>query len=352
VKRTRSPRSDAVVPALMQLGLAVLLAIGAVLLIGTDRSARVLVATAALAGGAGALLGSASGASVARSTVRRTAAYSSLMFAALGLTAGAGGYLLAASLIVGDVGSRLSSSGAAGFGLLVGALAGRVFLLVSRQPANAVTAIAGEPGGFSSAFAYLDEQVQERLFGPALIDYDGKVFAAWYPAGEPEVDPEPGGPTPSHAGQRLTLGHVRLVFVSGDEQDANPRRLLASEDRSTDASLPTAHALVRVHGGASAELVPFTLAVRGYPGDAFPTRVDLAVPATGVSELVEFTLVRSAQVRSPVNATSDMAVAPLDTSVALPGCILIDISQAGTTIQLVEVRLDVPPSVAPAGASN
>lgn len=338
MRRSRRTRFDAVAQALVHVGLAVLLAVGAVLLLGSDRSTRVLVATAALAGGAGALLSTASSASSSWSSASRTAAYSSLMFAALGVTTGGGGFLLAAALLVGDLDTRLSSTGAAGFGLLVGALAGQMFLLVVRQTTNAGTSHAGKPTGLSSAFAYLDEAVQDRIFGPRLIDYDGEIFAAWKPQAEsgfrPTAEPVPG----TQPRETLVLGRMRLIFVSVETKDVDPRTRLEGSPGSKASDLVTTHAMVRVRAGTSADSVPFTLAIRGYGGEAYPARVDVSVPANGVSEVIEFTLVRPA----PFSTTDAGQMAAPSTSI--PPAILIDIAQAGTTIQILEVMLDQPSS--------
>jgi hypothetical protein len=106
------------------------------------------------------------------------------------------------------------------------------------------------------------------------------------------------------------VGRLSIAFVPDDL-----RRALSNEVDSV--------ARIVVSGGEDRDVVEFVVSVVTQSIEAYPRRVTVAAPAHKSSEPVEISLLRSAD----------------DQSRSLPGSVLLDISQAGRTVQIVEIGL-------------
>lgn len=135
--------------------------------------------------------------------------------------------LLVGSVVTGRVSDLISPSGTAAFGLLVGLAAGRAARFVA-VTVDSVSGKAGTLGTLGAAVGYIDSSIQERLFGPTLINFNGVIMAEWYPAGTLTAG------APGSSRLPVTLGHVR-VQISGGVTEAL-RIIDSSSERSAGPS--------------------------------------------------------------------------------------------------------------------
>jgi hypothetical protein len=329
----RSPNATAAIgyQGLIQLVLALASATVTVFLIRENLPFRTLIIVAALAGVTGAMLTPyAPGFRFQRNRIDFAFVLYNLL---IGLGAGGGGFLIASSLLVGRVVSGAASNfispiGTAAFGLIVGIAAGRAARFVTATLENASGKV-GTLGTLGAAAGYIDSNIQERLFGPKLVNFDGLILAEWHPTTRPVIHPD----HPQDTNRPITLGHVRVQLMGSETEIPTsghiPINVPDAQPPPTD-QLVQVHARLRIDGGEPAKEAPFTITFRGYIGEVFPTRIDIMAPVRGSSEVSEFTFLR----------------APVDNPLHMPddypdefGSVLIDISQAGSTVQLLELPL-------------
>ena len=168
---------------LVQAAFAAATIAGAFALLDSRPTNQVLIGICALSGSSGSCLAplvvginrrervaSASG-SVA------SAAISPLLYLVLGGVTAGTSLVLVLALLVGDVHGQVSSTGSLAFGVLVGAAVGSVASLTSFVSAG----LQPQSRPLVGALSYLDNQLESRVLGRPLINYDGAVIAGWYP---------------------------------------------------------------------------------------------------------------------------------------------------------------------------
>jgi hypothetical protein len=179
------------------------------------------------------------------------------------------------------------------YGLILGALA--------------LQLLPGDKAERSSLFGAALQNIQEQLGPPVLVNYDGYLDISAKPAVE----------------QGLVLGRLQGKFAPRQEDKTAPEA--AGEKRSR----------ILIQGGAEQDTVPFVLSIVGNSAvSGYPRRMTVQAPADRSSEVFEFTLVREAE---ETEADGDRNAPDQGERVT----VLLDVSQGGRTIQLVELGLNI-----------
>jgi hypothetical protein len=262
---------------------------------------------------------------------------SPLLYAGLGFGAAAAAFLAIMALLLGS-GSLPPAVGTATFGALVGIATAR---LIGGWTAPRTVRVGAEGESTGSpiveTFGYLDRQLQDRLAGRLLVDYDGVLVAGWYPDRDRP---------PINADRRSvrTLGSIRIALVARQSKEAPPPNVLLhlpGGEKREPATLSQGR--IRVAGGESAREARFLLEVTTSGSDVFPRRLEIAAPTSKISEVVEFTVLRVPLVDSEVAAPRGYPrIGPKGPKPGSPTpdeseVFVIEISQNGTTVQLVEL---------------
>jgi hypothetical protein len=342
----KRPRLDGLVlyQGLLHLGAGTASAVGAFLLLTPDPTASIneRILLAGLAGSFGSTLaplfsGAFGWASRNGSLANSIGTLSPLLYAGLGFGSAAAAFLAIVALLLGS-GAVPPAVGTAAFGALVGVATARV---IGGWTGASIVPVGAERQGTGSpivdTFGYLDRQLQDRLVGRLLVDYDGLLVAGWYPASSRPLDP---------VDDRAlrTLGRIRLAFVprkSADRQ--SPDELLRLPGSDSSEAVTITRGRVRVAGGVAANEAQFLVEVTTSSSDVFPQRLEIIAPTSKPSEAVEFTVLRLPLVESegarPARhpRIGRVGSKPSPPTADQPELFVIEVSQNGTTVQLVEL---------------
>lgn len=253
-------------------------------------------------------------------------ALSPLIYASAGFALAVGAYVLTSALLVDAGATAVNQIGVVAFGGIAGWIAAQIIDgVLSRPRAAGLSRFREERPAVVAALSELDE----RLFGRPLQNYDGFVLAAWFAA-------EQG----SSLGGKF---RVRFAPRVGPEESADfaSKQWLATESPTAAAS-----ARVLVQGGVDVEEPLFSVSVIHRGLEAIPRRASVRAPVGRASETVEFNMlaVGSPRGRESPESAGDAAehedAGPLDAEERLDAA-LIEISQQGQTIQLLE--MDIAP---------
>jgi len=316
--------------ALFQLVFALVAGIAAIvatIVVSTSRfELPLLIAGVGFAGMSGTLL--VYSPIITASDRKSFSAISILISSLAGFGTGGVSFLISGYLLVGPSAFQagpstiraniISPGGATIFGLVVGLIAGRAIRFIT-VTINSASGRVGTVGTLGAAIGYLDTSIQNKLFGPTLINFDGSVTAEWLPT-KNSSDAE--------NTRSVTLGKVQLQIFGGTSKAP----AISDNASASSRSASVAHARLRVDGAESAREAKFSVTLRGYVGEVFPARLDIVAPTLGSSRIGEFVILRGAE--------GDVS------SLAETSSVLIDVSQSGTTIQLFELTLPVSPNTA------
>jgi hypothetical protein len=240
-----------------------------------------------------------------------TPVLSSAVYAAGGFGLAAATYLLARSLLFDSQAlSQVNRTGVFAFGGLVGLIAGRGLAGLAFLSSGLRGRLLGKDGR-PAVLAALGG-LEDRLFGRSDDNYDGFVLAAWYPSPQGDV---------------RSVGTIRVQLQPrlGPDQDFRQSRIVGLPGEKAPVEPATFEAgRVLVQGGRDVEVCAFAVSVSAADLDAYPSRVQLHAPIDQPSQAVEFRVVRRPE---GGDAASEISTA------------LIDVSQQGRTIQLLELRL-------------
>lgn len=280
--------------------LTLIVTIGAVIwMLGRPPTEKNLVIIGGLAGGSAATLAlivQKRGWSVLTGGIARhglIAAFSSVIAGFL-----AGGFsVLAALALVTMYVTRDAESGAAIlggiYGLMLGAYWSQIVLAQDDKETLLGTAIS---------------EISGRV-GPSLVNYNGRVYA------------------------RLT---------STEDEQLIRGRLVVWFSTKAAAEIRGANAPIIIEGGSNKPNAEFVVTILGTSATTpFPRRQLALAPTRGESERYEFTLVQDRTEDEGLTVTVDSATEPHSGSNRQPplGPMLIDVSQGGRTVQVLEVSL-------------
>lgn len=292
----------------LELAVAVIAGTGALLLIRLTLTEAGLIIMAGSAGVAGAELSPLlrSIPSVDQDSAKPW--YFPVLCAAAGFGITAGIYVLVRALLFsGGAVVDINKSGVLAFGAIVGAAVGRA---VAGLPVFAGYSATSPESLVAAALADL-----ERHFGAGESDnYDGYVRAFWIPQREP--------------GRLVGTIRVQLVSSALSEEDISLQR---PPNNFLERVAP-----VHVEGGRQSETAQFAVSVVASKFDVYPNRVQLEVRLDAPSELLEFSVLGSEINPMASEMPSQPYTDERDAVVAL-----IDISQRGRTVQLLELTTDV-----------
>lgn len=291
----------------LQLILASAAGVGVWELLAKEPTERRLILLAGLAGVVGGSLGP-----LLRPLARKDAtdragtslALSPLIYASAGFALAVGAYVAVRGLLVRSGPESLDEVGVVAFGGIIGWAAAQIVDGISaralQRSLRGDIRRAGEMPAVVTALGQLDEQ----LFGRPLQNYDGFLAATWH---APEPDSSLGG-------------KVRVRFVPR----VGPGEDLPDHSLNDESATVRAHARVLVQGGADVEEAVFSLSVMHRGLEAYPRRVLVHAPVGELSEQIEFTTMAA-----ETSADADEGV---------PDVALVEVSQEGQTIQLVELH--------------
>jgi hypothetical protein len=275
--------------------LIVLATISAVIyLLGRPASESDLVIIGGLAGGSAATLAliiQSRGWNVLTGGIARYGFIAAFSSALAGFLAGAFS-VLAAVALVGTSATKNNPAGAAIlggiYGLLLGAYWSQILLAADDKETLLGTAIS---------------EISGRTV-PSVVNYQGTVFATLEPADN----------------KQLVRGRLVVWFSAKPEPpDA------ASDTKAPDAQV--ASAPIIIEGGSRKARAEFAVTALGTSTTtAFPRRQLVVVPTDAESERYEFTLVQD----GTLDGTDPPTLPPL-------GPVLIDVSQSGRTVMVLEV---------------
>jgi hypothetical protein len=209
--------------------------------------------------------------------------------------------------------------GTAAFGGIVGYYAGRE---INRMRLGRTTDEAAQGPAVAAVLGELEDQ----LLGRPLANYDGYAVARWEAASN----------LPEAVGWLI----VHMVARKAREQEGFVDD--TSPENPWDSELParSKEARVLIQGGTDADLVPFAVSVISGTFDVQPQRRILAAPSEGTSEELRFTLLDPRMPEEgPRTDESRSENRNLERETT---AVLVDVSQAGRTIQLFEV--EIPPT--------
>ncbi|MGW4528806.1 hypothetical protein [Amycolatopsis sp. NPDC004378] len=274
---------------------------------------------------------------------------SPLLYFAIGIVIGATSLILVLALLIGDISEHasniVSKTGALTFGVLAGTL-GTVVVRSYRRDAAAAPPIIG-------ALSSLDNQLEKRVLGRRVVNYDGTVLAGWYPTVR-TAGAEQSSNSKETNDQYLIIAKIVVALVPRKVLDKNgrpfhhylpgpqlsDRRLRGRNTDAGDAASPrpaaSTSARVTVQGGDDAGAAPFTVTMFSSDLAIVPVRAEIRAPRDAAAEPIEFTVLRTSELDAVRSAKS--APEPTRKNSAL---ILIDLSQAGTTVQLMELDTSV-----------
>jgi hypothetical protein len=276
---------------------------GVIYLLDAEPSERNFVITGGLAGAAAstfALLVRSRGWEYLRGSIRGYGVFAGYVAFVAGFAAGSFSVLTAIGLLTTG-GAPRNMSAAAVFGGIFGlALGSSTSQLIPSTPG------LGEANG--SIFGSALQRLGEELAAPVFVNYDGYVWADFALADE----------------RGLIVGHLMGQFI--------PRTLLQDRGYRPDRR-PQARVLVQ--GGEERDAAQFIVSVVGGAQIAgYPRRINVTAPVDRESEVFEFTLVRE-EIEGARDEKGEATPEPKDLEGA---AVLVDISQGGRTIQLLEVR--------------
>jgi hypothetical protein len=291
----------------LELVVAVIAGAGALLLIRLTLTEAGLIVMAGSAGVAGAELSPLLRSIPSGDQDGARPWYFAMLCAVAGFGITAGIYVLVRALLFsGGAVLDINKSGVLAFGGIVGAIVGRV---VVGLPVFAGYSATSSESLVATALADLER----RFSGGESDNYDGYVRAFWIPQREPG---------------RL-VGTIRVQLVPSVLYDADIPR-----ERSPNNSLERV-ARLHVEGGRQSETAQFVVSVVASAFDVYPNRVQLEARLDTPSELLEFSVLGSDIIPDASEATSEPSMDEREAVAAL-----IDISQRGRTVQLLELTAD------------
>jgi hypothetical protein len=261
-------------------------------------------------------------------------------------------FVVTSALLLEQPGSSASALGAAAFGGGIGFFFGRAISPVSLQRASAEPA---SPPAVVSALGDFADQV----LGRPLLNYDGDVIANWQaskamtyefgrlfvqmaapsgtpappPPSRPDADLEAPPPraeaegAPASDEEEVRPNWPRpSVRLARPEYDVMPLEAIPAAEREVEPQTAR-RARVLLQGGRDAPVVPFAISVISGSLDVQPTQGILAAPSDGISETLEFTLLKP-------QSTEQAETGPIESA-----AVLIDVSQAGRTVTLFEMEV-------------
>ncbi len=253
--------------------------------------------------------------------VPRRAITQALSYAIGGFAVAAASFIVTSGLLMEQPGRSASTLGTTAFGGLVGFFVGRE--LHRRSLAGAL--IKADTAPVVSALGSFEDQ----FFGQPLLNYDGDMVAEWVAA-------------PSS----LVIGHIHVRMEARALMEA---RATGPASVGSDAAPPLSEkalpqrARVLVQGGRDAASVPFAVSVIGGELEVQPHTLILVAPSDRASESIRFTVRRpqrdddgsrpGVETSTSMQDRSDWSEEQSDASV------LIDVSQAGQTVQLLEFEV-------------
>jgi hypothetical protein len=287
----------AVATSLLLIVVATIVAV--IYLLGRPPSESNLVIIGGLAGGSAATLAlivQSRGWSVLTGGIARYGLIAAFSSVVAGFLAGAFS-VLAAIALIGTSTTKNDMSGAAIlggiYGLLLGAYWSQIVLATEDKETLLGTAIS---------------EISGRV-GPSVVNYRGKVCATLTPA----------------TNEQLVRGRLEVWFSTKSEPTQPAPHAKASDAKASGAQV--ASAPIIIEGGSRKARAEFAVTVLGTSTTtAFPRRQLAVAPTDGESEKYEFTLVQE----GPGDAGDASRLPPL-------GPMLIDVSQSGRTIMVLEV---------------
>jgi hypothetical protein len=242
-----------------------------------------------------------------------------LVHATGGFGLAAAAFVVTSALLSGNPGSASSAFVTAAFGGGVGFLAGRE---INRISLRWWSDEAELPAAVIAAIGELEDQV----FGRPLLNYDGYAVASWQPS---SMSSE-------------AIGKIRVYLearkVREEREDFVDNTRSESETETTAALRSEQEARVLIQGGRDAPLVPFAVSIVSGTFDVQPYRLTLATPVEGISEVLEFTLLDLQRAEEDEGSGAE-AASRRDSELPETAAVLIDVSQAGQTVQLFEMRI-------------
>ena len=263
-------------------------------LLGRPLSESGLVVIGGLAGGSAATLAliiQSRGWNVLTGGIARHGLIAAFSSVVAGFLAGAFS-VLAAVALVGSSATKNDPAGAAIlggiYGLLLGAYWSQILLAADDKETLLGTAIS---------------EISGRTV-PSVVNYRGKVFATLRPADN----------------EQLVRGRL-VVWFSAKPEPPQP----ASDAKASDAQV--ASAPIIIEGGSRKARAEFAVTALGTgTTTAFPRRQLAVAPTDAESERYEFTLVQEG-IPDGIDAPSQPPLGPM----------LIDVSQSGRTVMVLEV---------------
>ena len=255
-----------------------------------------------------------------------------LVHAAGGFGCAAAGFIVTSALLSANPGNATSELGIAAFGGGVGYLAGRE---INRRSLSWTSDEAETSPAVVTALGALEDQ----LFGQPLLNYDGHVVASWHAS--------------TTSSETLGQIHVHLEAPKVREERENLVNDSQSESAiKTTQPLSSGRALVVIEGGRDADPVPFAISIISGTFDIQPRRIMIRAPTEGASETRTFTVLTPQQSREDqgsiirevsreVRRLGVRTFSRLDSELTT-ATVLIDVSQAGQTVQLLELEISFP----------
>jgi hypothetical protein len=256
-----------------------------------------------------------------------------LIYVAVGFGIAAAAYVITSALLTcvpvtyaspaGEIRSSSNVLGIIAFGGLVGFFVGRTIqskaLLWGSEKLDSSPAVISALGSF-----------EDQLFGRPLLNYDGYAIASW----------EKSKPSSKTVGQLYVHMVARKIYeeknATGSPSPINP----------TDNNVASTPNKIRVllQGGRDAEQVPFAISVISGNFNVQPQRLVMAAPSEGESEKLSFTFLEVQSEDTDTETEQSLSKPepvepPSNKRNTFP--ILIDVSQAGRTVQLSEMEISV-----------
>ncbi len=309
--------------ALLVLGITVTGLAGIIWALGLPPSPRNIVTVAGIAGAttAQATTGLRLSLTSASEMLRRQGPWMTMLSVPIGFLVGAAALMVTVAILSVEP-TDVSISGAALLGGLYGLLFGNYWAGAAESSAlRQLLAMSQEPG------------IESSSSSPKRTNWRGNVFAELHPK----------------KGDRVS-GEVVVWFEGHPAESAVPKRKVW---RQAESEKPVARGKVHesemgngvhprpgksqgsfiIEGGDVADQASFVVTVAGSMDlEAFPRRQLVEAPVHGRSELYRFTLVRPERLRTPMEEPEMGAATPIRT------VLLVDISMAGRTVQVLELR--------------
>jgi hypothetical protein len=236
----------------------------------------------------------------------------------------AAAFVVTTALLLDEPGEATSALGTAAYGGVVGFSVGRT---ITRMSLRKTSDEAGPSPAVVTALGEFEDQL-DQLFGQPLLNYDGYAIARWHASR-----------TSSEVLGKIHV-HMEARKVREERKDLAENTRSESETETTQPSPPKQEVRVLMQGGKDADRVPFAVSVISGAFDVQPHRLVLAAPSEGTSETLEFTLLNP----QPTEGDKDSVTREAQSSDSEPStaAVLIDVSQAGQTIQLLEMEVSSP----------